>query len=145
MKKNSLKSVLTNVSLLAVSLLLFYLVAEFAARTWLEHLPRSSFNLFARELKTLGQTSKKGLLPESPYILIVGDSYGTGRGDWFINLGFDRNSRYQATHLLQDSFGTDVFTLSRAGAGNFDGLALFSINSKCSSLCAGLFSLAFST
>lgn len=92
------------------------------------HWPAWMFNTQCRELRTLGQTSKTDMLPRAPYIAILGDSYGSGQGDWFVENGFNLNSRYQAAHGLQELTGRDVLSLSRAGAGNYDGAAIYAIN-----------------
>ncbi len=55
-------------------------------------------------------------------------SYGAGQGDWFIEKKYNPNSRYQATHVIQDLTKRDVISLSRAGAGSYDGSAIYAIN-----------------
>lgn len=123
-----LRKVILNFALILCSVLAALAGTEVLMRALIDKLPRSAFNLFSRELQVLGQTSKTELLPRTPYIAIAGDSYGVGKGDWFTNLKYDRNARYQATHLIQDALGIDVISLSRAGAGNYEGLALHSRN-----------------
>ena len=114
--------------LVLLSILLAYGLLEVGMHLTVTRWPAWMFNSQCRELRTLGQTSKNGVLPRSPYIAILGDSYGSGQGDWFAENGYNLNSRYQAAHVLQDLTGTDVISLSRAGAGNYDGPAIFAIN-----------------
>jgi len=114
--------------LVLVSTLLAYGVLEVGTHLTVTKWPAWMFNSQCRELRTLGQTSKSGVLPRAPYIAILGDSYGSGQGDWFAENGYNLNSRYQAAHVLQDLTGLDVLSLSRAGAGNYDGAAIFAIN-----------------
>ena len=110
------------------SLFLCYAVCEVTLRISLDKIPRNLFNFFDDELQILGQTSKRALLPSDGYIAILGDSYGLGQGDWFADNKFNRNSRYQAAHILQNKLARDVLSFSLAGAGNYDGAALFAIN-----------------
>lgn len=122
-----MKKIIINSTLILCSILLTYGLLELFFRISLPYLPVKLLNNQCRELRTIGQTSKKGKTPESPYIAIIGDSYGAGQGDWFSDNRYNLNSRYQASHVLQDITGKDVISLSRAGAGNYDG-AIFAIN-----------------
>lgn len=117
-----------NATIVLASLLIGYLLVELLFRFSMAHLPMALFNNECRELRTIGQTSKQNTTPASPFIAILGDSYGAGQGDWFIEKNYNLNSRYQAAHVLQDITGQDVISLSRAGAGNFDGAAIFAVN-----------------
>jgi len=123
-----MKKLLLNTTLVLVSILLTYGLMELFFRFAMPYLPMHLFNNECRELRTIGQTSKKGNIPESPYIAIIGDSYGAGQGDWFIEEKYNPNSRYQATHVIQDVTGQDVISLSRAGAGSYDGPAIYAVN-----------------
>lgn len=123
-----MKKLCVDLLLLLAAVLLAYGVLEAAFRIAMPHLPRAVFNNQGRELRVLGQTSKAGLLPREGYIAILGDSYGVGQGDWFAANGYDLNSRYQAAHLLRDATGRDVLALARAGAGSYDGAAIFAVN-----------------
>lgn len=116
-----------NLVLLLCTLVATYGLLEGSVRLFMRHLPMGFFNVQCRELKTVGQTSKIGLEPRVPYIAIVGDSYGAGKGDWLREERYNLNSRYQAAHVLQDKTGLDVVSYSKSGAGNFDG-ALNAIN-----------------
>lgn len=123
-----MKKYILNTLLIVISILFTYAAMEVLVRFTIPYLPRALFNNECRELRTIGQTSKKGSAPNSPYIAIIGDSYGAGQGDWFIEERYNPNSRYQATHVIQDKTGFDVISLSRAGAGNYDGAAIYAVN-----------------
>lgn len=114
--------------LITVSVLIAYGLIELGFRVALPLLPMSMFNNQCRELRTVGQTSKHGKNPTTPYIAIIGDSFGAGQGDWFADNRYNLNSRYQAAHVLQDLTGQDVVSFSRAGAGSYDGAAIYAIN-----------------
>ncbi|MUM76138.1 hypothetical protein GKC30_00645 [Pseudodesulfovibrio sp. F-1] len=123
-----MKRFFLNTTLVLVSFLIAYGLMEFLFRLVMPHLPMTLFNNECRELRTIGQTSKRDNVPIGPYIAVIGDSYGAGQGDWFIEEGYNPNSRYQATHVLHDLTGRDVVSFSRAGAGNFDGAAIYAVN-----------------
>lgn len=125
--RQRVKVMLQNITLSVCSLLVSYALVEGVIRLTLNHMPKGFFNVQCRELKTLGQTSKAGLVPVDPYVAIVGDSYGAGKGDWFAANKYNLNSRFQAAHVLQDETGLDVVSFSKAGAGNLDGV-LYALN-----------------
>lgn len=125
--RRAIKATLQNISLLVCTILVGYALVEGGLRLALHHLPMGFFNVQCRELKTLGQTSKRGLVPIAPYIAIVGDSYGAGKGDWFAANKYNLNSRFQAAHILQDETGLDIVSFSKAGAGSLDGV-LYALN-----------------
>lgn len=120
-------AILKNLVLFLCAIIATYGILEGAVRLFLDHMPMGFFNVQCRELKTVGQTSKMDLEPHAPYIAIVGDSYGAGKGDWLAEERYNLNSRYQASHVLQDKTGQDVVSYSKSGAGNFDG-ALYALN-----------------
>lgn len=123
--ENPMRKLLTTLLLPLASVTLVYLLAEFVFFPFLlDRLPPNLYNFMPRELRVLGQTSKAGLLPAPGYLAIAGDSYAQGKGDWFIANGYDRNSRFQATHLLHDALGVDCLTFGRSGASSWDGLVL---------------------
>ncbi|MDD4950958.1 MAG: hypothetical protein PHV85_00265 [Desulfovibrionaceae bacterium] len=114
-----------NVLLVLAGIVLPYLVLEAGAfKALLPRLPRSQFNFMAPGLRVLGQTSKNGLLPRPGYVAITGDSYAQGKGDWFIDQGYDRSTEYQAAHLVHRDLGLDVVSFGRSGAGSVDGAVL---------------------
>ncbi|MGE4290612.1 MAG: hypothetical protein AB7E32_00255 [Desulfovibrio sp.] len=120
-----MRKLLVNLLMPLASVLLVYLVVEFVFFPFLlDRLPQNLFHFMPRELRVLGQTSKAGLLPRPGYLAIAGDSYAQGKGDWFIRNGYDRNSKFQATHLLHDALGVDCLTFGRSGASSYDGLVL---------------------
>lgn len=120
-----MRKLLTNLLLSLTSVALVYLLAEFAVFPLLiDHLPAHFFNFMPRDARVLGQTSKAGLLPRPGYLAIAGDSYAQGKGDWFIDNGYDLDSKYQTAHLLHDALGVDCLSFGRSGAGSWDGLVL---------------------
>jgi hypothetical protein len=123
-----MKKIIANLILILISIFVTYGMLEVFIRISLPYLPMTMFNNQCRELRTVGQTSKKGTTPEEPFIAIIGDSYGAGQGDWFADNRYNLNSRYHTAHVLQDITGQDVISLSRAGAGNYDGGGIYAVN-----------------
>ena len=120
-----MRKFLVNILLTLTSVGLVYLVAELLLfPLLLPHLPQNLFNAMSREPRVLGQSSKQGLLPAPGYLAIAGDSYAQGKGDWFIDNGYNRGSRFHTPHLLQDALGVDCVSFGRSGAGSVDGLLL---------------------
>jgi hypothetical protein len=69
-------------------------------------------------LRVLAASSKTGLLPRD-YVLVLGDSYAEGHGDWLTAaLRAPGRPSYQATHVLHELSGRDVVSLGSGGADN---------------------------
>ncbi len=84
-------------------------------------------------LRVLGERSKDGFLPRE-YVLVLGDSYAEGHGDWLteaMRLGGD--PPYQATHVLHELTGRDVLTFGSGGADNVSASA-FMVSKRCAAL-----------
>ncbi len=122
---HTLKIWLGNLLLVLGAIFFAYLLVELLLfQHLLPRLPRGLYNHMIRELRPLGESSKQGLLPAPGYVGIAGDSYAQGKGNWFIDCGYDRNSKYAAAHVLHDLLRTDVLSFGRSGAGSVDGLLL---------------------
>jgi hypothetical protein len=116
---------LANLALILAATLFAYLLAElFLFKPALRLFPARLFHHMIRELQVLGQSSKAAPLPKPGYLALFGDSHAQGKGDWFIDNGYDRNSRYHSAHLLQDALGREVLSFGRSGAGSIDGAVL---------------------
>ncbi len=114
-----------NLLLVLVGILVGYLLLELVFfKPLLPRLPKSSFLHMTRELQVLGQSSFPGLLPRPGYIALAGDSHAQGKGDWFIDQGYNRTSRFHSAHLLEELTGRDVLSFGRSGAGSADGFFL---------------------
>ena len=97
-------------SFLAVELFLMPLTAWIAplrARVW-----------FPPPMYVLGQRSKVGLWPRD-YVLVLGDSYAEGQGDWLDGVWREgEHPAFQATDVLHEHSGRDVVTFGRGGANS---------------------------
>lgn len=119
------RRVLGNVLLVLASLLACYLLLELVLfKALLPHLPKAAYHNMIRELRVLGQSSFNGTMPAAGFVAIAGDSNAQGKGDWFIDQGYNRTARYHSAHVLQELLGRDVLSFGRSGAGSVDGLLL---------------------
>ncbi len=71
-------------------------------------------------IQVLAQSSKSGSIPED-YVLLVGDSYAQGRGDWLLDSDPDRNPPFHSAHVVHERTGRDVVSFARGGAGAIRG------------------------
>ena len=86
----------------------------------------------------LSQRSKSGLLPRD-WVLVLGDSYAEGHGDWLTAaLREGGNPPFQATDVLHRVSGRDVLSFGSGGADNVASTA-FMVSKRFASLArAGL-------
>jgi hypothetical protein len=78
---------------------------------------------FTHTMQILTQSSKQGMLPQD-YILILGDSYARGYGDWLDTANRDGNPSYHSAHVLQELMGRDVLSFGKGGAGSIAGTVI---------------------
>lgn len=116
---------LSNALLVGASVLACYLLLEcFIFTPLLRYLPKPAFHHMIRELRVLGQSSCARKIPEPGFIAIAGDSNAQGKGDWFIDQGYDRNTPFHSANVLRRLLQRDVLSFGRSGAGSVDGLLL---------------------
>lgn len=98
-----------------VSTLIFLIIIEFTM--WRPNLKLIPLTLQQQlgYLEILGQSSKKGTVPEPGYIAIIGDSYAEGLGDWLSEELYNGNPPYSASHVLQGETGRDVLSFGFRG------------------------------
>src|SRR5215212_243131 len=75
------------------------------------------------DIRIFAQSSKAGVVPRDP-ILLLGDSYAQGFGDWLLEANPNRNGPFHSAHVIQTLTGRDVISLGRSGAGSGEGLAV---------------------
>ncbi|MSO85758.1 MAG: thermonuclease family protein [Rhodospirillales bacterium] len=102
-----------NLLLLAVATILSYVVLEIAWRASLDRVPLTLHKELGR-LQWLAQPSKKGIVPKD-YVLMIGDSYVEGLGDWLMRVVSDGNPKFNAAHILHDRTGRDVLSFGFRG------------------------------
>lgn len=78
---------------------------------------------FTPLMQVLSQHSKSGLVPRD-YVLLVGDSWAKGFGEWLARADPDGNAPYHSADVIQDRLGRDVLSYGHGGAGSIAGFAL---------------------
>jgi hypothetical protein len=112
-----------NLLLLAGSMLLAYLVFEFAIfPRILFELPLDKQEYLRREARILSQSSKNAATPRPGYIALLGDSSALGMGDWLLDADPAGRPDFSSAHVLYALTGRDVASFGRAGAGSLDGI-----------------------
>jgi hypothetical protein len=102
-----------------------YLSAEAAfAVVGLHYVPVRLHAVLPEEVRVFAQSSKAGVLPRDP-VLLLGDSYAEGSGDWVLGTNPNRNGPFHSAHVIQALTGRDVVTLGVSGAGSAEGIAAF--------------------
>jgi len=61
-------------------------------------------------------------VPQDP-VLLLGDSYAQGYGDWLLQADPNRNGPFHSAHIIHALSGRDVVTLGQSGAGSAEGMA----------------------
>lgn len=102
-----------NLLLLAVAAIFSYFVLEMGWRSMLDRVPLTLHKELGR-LQWLAQPTKKGIIPKD-YIMILGDSYAEGLGDWLMRVVSEGNPKFNAAHILHDRTGRDVLTFGFRG------------------------------
>jgi hypothetical protein len=79
------------------------------------------------DIRVFAQSSKTGVVPRDP-VLLLGDSYAQGYGDWLLEADPDRNGPFHSAHVIQRLSGRDVVALGVSGAGSPEGMVLLPAN-----------------
>lgn len=61
------------------------------------------------------QTSKAEIRPASDYVMLVGDSFAEGLGDWMMQALAQNRRKYSAAHVLNDITKRDILTIGMRG------------------------------
>jgi hypothetical protein len=126
--KNQIKEKVQNIGLLLLSLLLIYSLFEFVIfRNFLHYMPLRYQGYLHPVIRPLAQSSKKGVIPKN-YILVLGDSYAAGSGDWVIKANEWTNPMYASHHVLHRLTGRDVISFGVKNRGSLSALAEIPVN-----------------
>jgi hypothetical protein len=100
-----------------------YLGAEAAfSLVGLRHVPLRLHGDLPEDIRVFAQSSKIGVVPRDP-VLLLGDSYAQGFGDWLLGTDPNRNGPFHSGHIIHALSGRDVVTLGVSGAGSAEGMA----------------------
>ncbi len=72
-------------------------------------------------IQPLAQPTKQGTIPKD-HILVLGDSYAKGYGDWLYNSDFDTNPAFHSGDVIASQTNRDLITIGKSGAGSIRGL-----------------------
>src|SRR3954447_1213047 len=111
--------------LLAISaILLTYFGAEAAfSLVGLRYVPLRLQGDLPEDVGIFAQSSKSGTVPRD-HVLLLGDSYAQGFGDWLLDASPYRNGPFHSAHVINRISGHDVITLGMPGGGSAEGLAV---------------------
>src|SRR5262245_48730976 len=116
---------LTEILLLAASVLLTYLVCEVTfSHFGLRYLPLRLHQYVPLQIRIFAQSSKASVVPHH-LILLLGDSNAQGAGDWLREANPNRNSPFASAHVINSLSGKDVVSLGIGGVGSVQGMVDF--------------------
>jgi hypothetical protein len=87
----------------------------------LHYVPLRLHSDLPQDVRTFAQSSKARVVPVDP-VLLLGDSYAQGKGEWLLEADPNRNGPFHSAHVIQSLSGRDVVTLGRSGAGSAEGM-----------------------
>jgi hypothetical protein len=109
------RSGLFNALLTILSVVATYAVAEAAfCVIGLRYIPLRLHADLPLDIRVFAQ------VPREP-IVLLGDSYAQGSGEWLFEPDSNRNGSFHSGHIIQELTGRDVITIGQAGAGSAEG------------------------
>jgi hypothetical protein len=90
----------------------------------LRYVPLRLYGDLPEDVRIFAQSSKTGVVPRDP-VLLLGDSYAQGFGDWLRQADPDRNGPFHSAHVINRLINRDVITTGVSGAGSAEGMAAF--------------------
>lgn len=125
---NKYRNILINLALAILPILTVYLIFEFIFFKPL--IPKLSLRYQSRlsePFQMLAQVSKRETMPKD-YILILGDSYAAGWGDWLQSANQSKNEPYASHDVIHEMTGRDVMNCGMAGGSPMETLIRKPIN-----------------
>src|SRR5436190_6933042 len=119
---------LFNALIAILSVVVTYAVAEAVfCLVGLRYIPLRLHADLPLDIRLFAQSSKHGVVPREP-IVLLGDSYAQGFGEWLFEADPNRNGPFHSGHVIQELAGRDVITIGQSGAGSAEGLAALPAN-----------------
>jgi hypothetical protein len=119
-----LRDRLLNLLLVLLSTAFACVAAEALFSLWgLRHVPLRLQADLPADIRVFAQSSKFSVVPHDPVVLL-GDSYAQGLGDWLFAADPNRNGPFHSGHIIHALTGRDVITLGQGGAGSPEGMAM---------------------
>jgi hypothetical protein len=116
--KNKIKLIVVNA---IVFVFVLFILESITIRN-LTNIPLGLHHYLSKEQQILAQNSKKSVFPEN-YIMIVGDSYAQGLGDWLMDLR-STGGDYYSGDIIAKKMRQDLITLGEGGLGNVVGIGM---------------------
>ena len=115
---------ITNGLVVIVSIVVTYLAAEAAfSLVALRYVPLRLHEDLPVYVRIFAQSSKGSVVPREP-VLLLGDSYAQGAGDWLRENDPSHNGSFHSAHVIHQLVNRDVITLGLAGAGSVESVAV---------------------
>lgn len=116
-----IKNFLINTGLVLLSIVVTLFCVDRFFLSNLHNFPLKLHPYLHEFIQPLAQPSKSGTVPEG-YILMLGDSYAKGYGDWLFQADFDKNPSFHSGDVIHEETGMDLITLGKSGAGSIRGI-----------------------
>ena len=126
-KKRASRFALHLIFALAPTILLYLVFELILFKPFLPLVPLRYQQYLPEPLQMLSQPSKQKTMPHD-YVLILGDSYAAGWGDWFMGADIGKNPPYASHDLLHQLINKDVVQSGFAGGSPMDTLIRKPIN-----------------
>jgi hypothetical protein len=121
MQSPTVKNAILNSALVVGSLVVFFLILEVAVlKGFATYLPLKVQRHFG-DVSAIAQSSKTSVVPKD-YILLVGDSFAAGSGDWLFTVDHNRNPDFNSAHVIHKALRRDVLNIGQPGVGSVDAL-----------------------
>ena len=119
-----LQTLLKKVTTSVVSLLMMYVVLDCIVLRFMLHLvPLPFWGYLPEKILPLAQYSKNETIPKS-YILIVGDSYAVGLGDWYDSVKQNGRPFFSSAHIIHIKTGKNIVSLGQSGFGSLHAIVM---------------------
>lgn len=130
------RAVIANALLVIASLLLCYVAMEYLVfRVALPYLPIDVRPHLPDMVDVLAQNSKTGYVPHD-YVVLLGDSYAEGLGDWLLQQGGDRTKPFHSADVIRQATGRDVVSFGKGGSGSAEAIVRRTAHELPTSRCS---------
>lgn len=117
----TIKGTAINTCIVVISCLLTLFFIEKIFLNGLHLLPLKHHVHLPEYIQPLAQPSKQGTIPKE-YILLLGDSYAKGYGDWLYDSNHNTNPAFHSGDIIASESHRDLITIGKSGAGSIRGL-----------------------
>jgi hypothetical protein len=112
----------TSLLLASLSVSSFLVAFDILLNAGLHHVPLALQPFVARPEYFLCQSSKEGRVPRPGYVLLLGDSYAHGAGDWLLENDAWGNGDFHSGHVIHRLIDRDVLSYGYTDASSLEAL-----------------------